>query len=446
MKIVDRIKNNNFIKSVFALASGSVIAQAINFFGMPIIGRIYSPSSMGDYTLVTANAGTIMAIACLGMMTSIMIPKEDEEAKGLVKLICVASIIITALIVGILRLVQPYYQFFHAEDISYSVGLAVLGVYVISNVVSSVCYGYVNRQKKYGAMFWNPIIGGGVNVILGIAFGIWGYGFVGYTLAHIISLLVSTVYSIAVANPFSIGIHSKIWTLLKQYRKFPIYMMPANLIQNLSAQIPVQLMEELYSSYAIGMYSMALRILSIPSTILAVPINRVYYQEANERYNKGEKIGDFSFKILETNIKIAIIPILILIVFGRFIFSVFLGNEWGEAGEYASIIGIYQLMLFCAGCLSGNFVIIRKNHWNLIVSIASLVLEIVLSVVFGIFLSASFKIYIITLCIVLTIHLIVAEGIFLIYTGLPIKKYFLFICKYIIIPSLISLFINVFIH
>ena len=86
-------------------------------------------------------------------------------------------------------------------------------------------------------------------------------------------------------------------------------------------------MERYYSSAALGMYSMALKVLSLPTSLLATPVNRVYFQEASQRYNRGEDIGEFSFKILKANIKIAIIPISILIIFGEWIFALFLVEQ-----------------------------------------------------------------------------------------------------------------------
>ena len=87
----------------------------------------------------------------------------------------------------------------------------------------------------------------------------------------------------------------------------------------------MQMMERFYSSTALGVYSMALKVLSLPTTLLATPVNRVYFQEASQRYNRGEDIGEFSFNILKANIKIAMIPIAVLIVFGEWIFALFLG-------------------------------------------------------------------------------------------------------------------------
>ena len=104
-RLFQRIQSSVFLKSVLTLSSGVVVGQAINFLGMPVVGRIYTPAAMGDYTLITANSAIISAFVCLGMMTSFMLPKENEEARGLSKLVTASTVLLTTLVIGILGLV-----------------------------------------------------------------------------------------------------------------------------------------------------------------------------------------------------------------------------------------------------------------------------------------------------------------------------------------------------
>ena len=44
-----RILNNQYIRNISVLASGTVIAQVIGFFTYPILTRIYSPENFATY-------------------------------------------------------------------------------------------------------------------------------------------------------------------------------------------------------------------------------------------------------------------------------------------------------------------------------------------------------------------------------------------------------------
>ena len=435
-RLFQRIQSSGFLKSVLTLSSGVVVGQAINFLGMPVVGRIYTPAAMGDYTLITANSAIISAFVCLGMMTSFMLPKENEEARGLSKLVTASTVLLTTLVIGILWVCSGFFQIFHTEQTSYNVSLLVLWMYIVFSTISNICYAYVNRQKLYRVMFWNPIITAAINVGVGIIFGLFGWGFLGYTAAHILSFVVNILHLAIHANPFAkVSDPQYHWVpLLKSYRRFPLYQMPANLISNLSSQLPVNIIESLFSAAELGLYSMAMRILALPSTLLATPINRVVFQEASARYNRGENIGEFCYKILATNIKVAILPIMALIILGEPIFAIFLGEQWREAGYYAAILGVYQMMLFCASCLSGHFVIIGKSNWNLISSLVALALCMLLYGICRVSGNVSITLYLAALSILMTLKIIADQAVLFLYLKYGLKKYLLLVLRWILLP------------
>lgn len=439
-----RICVSTFLKSVLTLSSGVVIAQGISFIGMPFVGRLYKPSAIGDYTVITTNANVIASVACLGMMTALMLPKTDEESRSLCKLVTFSTLIITTFTLACLYFISPIFLICNTKEASYEVSLLALWMFIVFSTMNNICYSYINRLQMYRVMFWNPIIGTGVSVVAGITFGFLGWGFIGYTLAHILSYIVNLLHLMVHANPYQREKESRyhFFILLRNYKRFPLYQMPANLIANMGTQIPVLLLESVYGANVLGMYSMALRVLSLPSSLLATPINRVYFQEASRRYNQGENIGEFSFKILETNIKTAIVPILILVIFGKQIFSVFLGEQWRTAGAYAAVLGIYQLMLFCINCLSGDFVIIKKNSWNLLSSIITLVINVSLLILCKSILNLTAFGFLIVLSGVMTMKMIGAQAIFFYFLKFSLKRYFIFILKFIILPFIISVVIN----
>ncbi len=440
-KLYSRITSSGFLKSVLTLSSGVVVGQVINFLGMPFVGRLYTPAAMGDYTIITTNATVISSLACLGMMTAFMLPEKDGEARGLSRLVTYSTMGISALVILALWLLSDFYWIFQTEETAYGVSLLVLWLYLVFNTVSNICYAYVNRRRLYKVMFWNPVITAGVNVGCSILFGLLDWGFVGYTAAHILSFVVNIVHLVCYANPYERidDPNYRCIPLLKNYKRFPLYQMPANLVATVGNQIPVQAIESLYSSTALGMYSMALKILSLPVTLLATPVNRVYFREASQRYNQGQDVGEFSFKILETNIKVAILPIMVLMVFGEWIFAIFLGEQWREAGTYAAFLGVYELMYFCTSCLSGYFVIIKKNAWNLVVSLVALMTSVILLVVFKYIVHVTELLFVAVLAVVMTLNIIVSMGIFFWHTGFSVKRYLLFIVKFVAIPAAVSM-------
>lgn len=438
---INRIKISGFLKSVLSLSSGVVIGQIINTVGMPVIGRLYSASDLGDYTLISARANVLMAIAVLGMLTVFMLPEKDEESRELCRLVSISTIAISTISVFALYLLSPVWKLFKTEGITYGYALLIMWVYVIFSTINNICYAYANRLRLFKVLFWNPIIGASINIGLGILFGFFGWGFIGYTVAHIISMAVNIVHLILHANPFEripVDKRKGYVNLLKEYRRFPKYQMPANLIQNLGVQIPIEIMSSIFSTAVLGYYSMTDKIMSMPITMLATPINRVYYQEASRRYQNGDDIAEFGFKIMETNIKIAIIPISILMIFGRWIFAFVLGSQWEQSGVFAAVLGIYFLMAFCVSCLSGSFVIIGKSSWNLVCAVINVLIGVLLFVIVKLFPNISALTFLFIMASAFTLERIVEEGFFFVYMGLKLKRYLVFILRFIIIPFILA--------
>lgn len=444
-QFAERIRNNSFIKNVLSLSSGVIIGQIISTVGMPIISRIYTAADMGDYTLITSSANVIIAISVLGMLTVFMLPAKDSEARELCRLVTLSTIVISIVCVIFLYLISPWWRILSTEKISYSIALVVLWSYVVLSSVNNICYAYVNRMRMYKVLFWNPILGAAVNISFGIVFGLLGWGVVGYTLAHVISMFANIFHLVIHANPFSSIPQSErigYKKLLISYQRFPKYQMPANLISNIAIQIPLEIMNITFSATVLGYYSMANRILSMPIALLATPINRVYFQEASRRHQRGEDIAEFGYKIMESNIKIAIIPIVILMVFGRWIFAFILGSQWAEAGSYAAMLGIYFLVTFCVNCLSGSFVIIGKSSWNLVCATINVLIGFLLYSIIKLFPVIPAWAFLLIMASMFTAQRVIEEGVFFVYMGLKLKRYVIFVLKYIIAPFLAAFIVQ----
>ena len=61
-KIIERIKNSDFIKNIITLASGNIIGYGINLLVLPIISRLYSQSALGGYDLIVSTASIFLTM------------------------------------------------------------------------------------------------------------------------------------------------------------------------------------------------------------------------------------------------------------------------------------------------------------------------------------------------------------------------------------------------
>lgn len=444
MKLFNKLSTNHFLKSVLTLSSGIAIGQLINLVGMPIVSRLYEPEALGLYTLLTTNSSLISSVACLGMMTSFMLPERDEEARGLCQLVTKSTCFISMTAMLLLFLFQNHYKLVDFSLFSYEIYLLLIFINIMLTTVSSICYSYANRFKLYKVMFWNPVFTALFHGIFRVLLFYLGFRQTGYLYAAYISTMINILHLLRHANPY-VKVEDpqlKNLPLLKQYIRFPKYQMPANLVSSMEFQIPIRGITFLYGDSILGMYSMSMRIIGLPVTFLASPINRVYFQEASHRYQNNEDISEFTFNILKANIKLAIVPICFLIIFGETLFACILGENWRMAGQFATILASCELMRFCSSCISGGFIIIGKKKISLILSLAKLSIKYIFVFFSTIFLSNQVFIFLWCNTIIDCFFIILTLGIYFKYIQLKIYHYITFLFQYFFIPCSISAIIN----
>ncbi len=438
----NKVNGNAFIKSVMTLSAGVLVSQVITFVALPFISRIYGPEVLGDYQFLVSNATILSVLVCLGLMSAIMIPKEEDEAKGLCRLTALSVVLLSTLLLAVALLLSERFQLF-TVNLNYKVACLLLWLYIVLTNLSAVCYAYTNRLKMYKVLFWNPVINVCADVTVSIVLGLLGCGLWGYVFGKLLAALLTTLYMLRHANPFAGKLDDacSMLNLLRKHKNFPLYQCPSNIVDTLAQQLPVQLIKRLFGSAILGSYSMCMSILGIPVRFLSSPVNRVYYQEAASRYNAGEPIGEFSYKILTANIKTAIIPIALLMIFGEPLFVFFLGAQWQQAGSFAAILGLYQLVVFCSTCLSGNFVIIGKQKLNLFFSVLGIVLNLL---AFGVGFFAFGNVYHVLVLFALagTLYKLADLGLFLYYTGISFGRFLRFVFLYIVCPIAAALLVR----
>lgn len=434
------LRNNTFIKSVGTIASGVVISQAISFCASPIISRLYSPEAIGEYSTIASSGTIISSVACLGLLMAIMIPKEDKKASSVCTLLLVSIVSISGLITCGSLLFRDHFMLFKSA-MPYAEGCIILLLLIVLSNISVIYYSFANRKGKYKQMFWSPIINAASNTICTIVLGYIYSSSLGYATGTLLGYVFEILFLSRIVNPFDFR-NFKLFNTIKEFREFPMFQLPANLLSTYSKQLPVQMISRYYGSGSVGIYSMTMKFLDIPIALLATPINRIYFREASKMHSNGEKIGEFTFSIVRKNIKMAIIPVCIMIVFGEPIFTLLLGKEWTLAGKYAEILGIYILVLFCSTCISGGFTIVGKQRYNLLISIMTVVSNLLVFIV-GNSLGFSIVEILVIFSAINVLLRMATNGWFICSEGIRVSRYIGFTFLYIIVPSFLSILIKI---
>lgn len=358
---------SEFSKNVLTLMTGTTIAQAIPIAISPILTRIYTPEDFGVFALYMSIAAIISVIATGRYEMAIMLPKEDEDVKSIVKLIMIllsAVTFITFLIVFFFN--HTITNLFENPEISnwlyfLPISIFLVGLYQIYNYL-------LIREKNFKRLSTNKIIVSTTNASTQLAYGFaFSNGF-GLLFGNIIGYVISIYFIIKskVVNKYFTFKDNSINKVAKEYQNFPKYDVPSVLVNVIANQLPILALGKFFGLGVVGFYSLMYKVLMMPINLLSSTVLDVFKQRATEDYNKHGNCKDIYVKTFKSLVLIGILPFTILGIFAPEIFAFVFGEKWKVAGEFAQIMTPVFYLSFISNPLSYLFFIRQKQKWNLI--------------------------------------------------------------------------------
>jgi O-antigen/teichoic acid export membrane protein len=160
--------------------------------------------------------------------------------------------------------------------------------------------------------------------------------------------------------------------LVGKYKNFLVYDIWGALINNLSWMIVPILMNSYYGSFAAGQYSIGLRVIQIPASLIGASIYQVFLKNASEKRYKKELYAytkSVSKKLFFYTIPFAIL----LLILGKDLFIFIFGSKWDVAGQYTQILAPWAIVWFVSSPISSIYTVLQKQNISLITSILNLV-------------------------------------------------------------------------
>jgi lipopolysaccharide exporter len=390
------LKTNKFLKDIIKLSSSTIFVQIFSILTIPILTRLYSPETFGDFALIMSILGPLGVIVGLGFEPAIMVAKNDNEAKSLFHLSLLATFVYTLFLLFIL--IISYFIF----DVKFPVAIIIF-------IPIIVLFGGLSNSLRYWNLRKNNIHTISLATILPpITDRITTLfcGFVG--LVHTSSLILGVCLD-AFLRPlllllglkkntnfifFNIPNRAQLYYYFKKHIKFPLFVLPTNLFMRLTGDIPVYMLTYFFSSSIVGFYSLGLRILNLPLSLIGKSIGEVYFQRNSNAVENFDILLEIIFRKL---VSISFLPFIFLGLAGKDLIIYFLGSEWSEAGVYIQLFSLYFFIRFIF-CIFDYLVIIKnKQQYSLISNLLLAILTVAAIFIGGYFKNIFFAIFLISL-------------------------------------------------
>lgn len=358
--------------------TGTTIAQAIPIAITPILTRMYSPEDFGVLALFVALT-TIMASVANGRYElAIMLPSDDDDAINIAGVgLLISSFLSVLLFIPAVFFNEYLTAALNNQSISFWLYFVppvvwLLGLYNVLNYLN-------NRKKSYKdmarAVIYKSVAQASVQMGVGVIKATAG-GLISGQIAS--NLVANTRLVLNVKKQYQLSNVDivRMKKLAKRYVNFPKYSMWAALSNVLSFQMLNVLLTMFYSLATLGFYSLAQRILGMPSSLIGDSIGRVYFQQATiEKNNTGKAVKTFN----STTIKLTLLSCAFFIPLYFVLPSVFsfaFGEKWRVAGEYAQLTLPIFAFRFVSGALSNTNNIFEKQGLALMWQLGLLVLSL----------------------------------------------------------------------
>lgn len=368
---IKSVFKSSLVRNASKLASGTIVAQIIAFITIPILSRTYSQEAFGLLAIFSAVVAFISSFATLKYDTALVLPKDDKDAYTLLKLSNIATLIITVICVSFMFLPIPYFKQYQGLQV-----LIGIGVLLSVNYNNSALWNIRYKQFNHTAIS---------KVIQSIAIFLAQYLL--YHYFELKGLIIGNVIGIFIAGIYLIINRDFDWKVYraitkdnmreqgKRYIDFPKYFTAANAILSLSSSLPVLLFVKYIPLSQIGVYGIALRIITQPVTLIANSIRSVILADMAERKNKNKTILKWYIKIFFGLFVLSVLASIFLILFADYVVAIFLGKEWVNAALYAKMLIPLLIGMMIASPGIAAVRVFEMQKYNFKYSIFALVLK-----------------------------------------------------------------------
>jgi O-antigen/teichoic acid export membrane protein len=360
--------NLSFLKNTSSVLISSILVQIIPFLILPVLSRQISEESLGIYIFWISISATISILMTFKLDMAIFVTANKNQAKKLVQ-----SIIITSLLIGFLFFILSIFIFdIHFIPKKYKLIKPFVFLLIINSIFNSVFQGLNSFQifssdfKKYNLS--RIIQAFSINSLVIVIVLFYSQNEFVIISAHTIGTLISTliVFCLTKTGFDFKNSYADFIKNLKDYKRFPIFSLPAEFINNFSHNVPYIFILTKFDPIFLGYYSVIIKALSAPIGLIGNSMLTVFKEEASIEIRENGNCTKSYLRILKFLSIIGIVGFSIYFIVAPDLFSIVFGENYKIAGELSRIMIPLFLFRFIASPLSYTLFITNKQNIDLI--------------------------------------------------------------------------------
>lgn len=341
--------HSSFFKDGLSLISGNVWAQAITFAAYLLLSRLFSPEDFGLYNIFYSYIDVLVIVSTCKYEMAVVLADSDREAMAVSRLALRLNTIISLVLLSMLAIVIVGGRIGLVGG-----GLASLSVWPLSFIAllippmvffcgtTRVYAALFNRMRRFGHIALSEVVGATSGVVFKILFGLPRLA---SSALHVVGLPLGTVLGKVAGNvnyllklrkldlPRDIS-SSERKAMSRRFRNFPLFMMPKDLINSLSYNLPFLWLAIYFDKAEVGLFSLALTFTFRPINIFNTAFEKLLYVRVAEKVRAHKTIkSDIMSFVKYVNI-VSLPFFIVLFLFADAIFGFLFGGQWDGCGYY----------------------------------------------------------------------------------------------------------------
>lgn len=358
--------DKKFIRNFSKLILGTGSAQLVNILTVPILTRLYGVEAYGIQAIYISIAGIVCIIATGRYESAILLASNDK--KGFC--ICCLTLFLSVCLSICWELIYVLY----ADEVLYLLGtdnitywLQHLPLTVISFALASVVAMWLNRVRDYNMMARSGVFISLVNFILAF---VYAKLYPGDEMGLCFSTFTGqfTISMIFILYCYRKKYFKWSWISVKgmincacRYQDMPKYMVVGGVFNELSSRLPIFFLQCYFGEIVVGWYSMSVKLLGMPLSLISSSIGNVFIRDAAEEWNNYGNCWNSFKKTILILIAIGVLPAIMIYGFATDVFVIFLGERWYMAGIYCIYLIPMYFIKFVFSPLSNVLFIAGKQ-------------------------------------------------------------------------------------
>ncbi len=314
------------IKSFLYSGAGNTFSKVINVIGLFVVLKLISAESFGVASIVLAIFAIVLAVTELGLGVAIV--QAEEIKRREIDSLFWLSLMMTGGLYGLIFLFAPYAAKFYNEPLIASL-IRVHGVIVILFTFYFVPRNLLKRELFFKELAIIDNVALLASTLIMVTLGYLGYGawaIIGGEVGNRVGQLILT----HIYKPFWPKFQFN-WEEIKDRVYFGIYATGSRLLYNLYSNADYLIVGKIFGTQAVGIYTLAYRIVSDTVKTLTTNLNEVAYPAFSRLQNDIKRLQLYFFTLARGSMQLNSIVLILIALFVDEIL-IFAGfDQWLEA-------------------------------------------------------------------------------------------------------------------